>query len=28
QALSNDYLKAEGLFSLRDGWIKIHYPSG
>jgi len=22
QALSNDYLKAEGLASLRDGWIK------
>ena len=25
QALSNDYLKAEGLASLRDGWIKIHH---
>jgi len=22
QALSNDYLKSEGLFSLRDGWIQ------
>jgi len=28
QALSNDYLKSEGLFSLRDGWIKVHYPNG
>ena len=28
QALSNDYLKAEGLISLRDGWIKVHYPNG
>jgi len=28
QALSNDYLKQEGLFSLRDGWIKVHYPNG
>ncbi len=26
QALSLDYLKSEGLFSLRDGWIKLHYP--
>lgn len=26
QALSNDYLKSEGLCSLRDGWIKLHYP--
>jgi len=26
QALSNDYLKSEGLYSLRDGWIKLHYP--
>jgi RNA-directed DNA polymerase len=25
QALSNDYLKAEGLASLRDGWIKLHH---
>lgn len=25
QALSNDYLKSEGLYSLRDGWIKIHH---
>jgi len=25
QALSNDYLKAEGLVSLRDGWIKLHH---
>ena len=26
QALSLDILKSEGLFSLRDGWIKLHYP--
>nr|WP_299244921.1 group II intron reverse transcriptase/maturase [uncultured Halomonas sp.] len=25
QALSNDYLKAQGLVSLRDGWIKLHH---
>ena len=25
QALSNDHLKAEGLASLRDGWIKLHH---
>ena len=25
QALSNDYLKTEGLVSLRDGWIKLHH---
>ena len=25
QALSNDYLKAVGLASLRDGWIKLHH---
>ena len=25
QALSNAYLKAEGLYSLRDGWVKLHY---
>tara|TARA_Y100000589_G_scaffold328182_1_gene371714 strand:+ start:1282 stop:1515 length:234 start_codon:yes stop_codon:yes gene_type:complete len=24
-ALSNAYLKAEGLASLRDGWIKLHH---
>lgn len=28
QALSNDFLKSEGLVSLRDGWIKVHYPNG
>ena len=28
QALGNEFLKAEGLFSLRDGWIKVHYPNG
>nr|WP_250655471.1 group II intron reverse transcriptase/maturase [Alkalimarinus coralli] len=26
QALSLDYLKSQGLYSLRDGWIKLHYP--
>lgn len=25
-ALSLSYLKSEGLFSLREGWIKLHYP--
>ncbi|MGB0360064.1 MAG: group II intron reverse transcriptase/maturase [Endozoicomonas sp.] len=25
QALSNAYLKAQGLYSLRDGWIKLHH---
>ncbi len=25
QALSNAYLKSEGLVSLRDGWIKLQY---
>jgi RNA-directed DNA polymerase len=25
QALSNAYLKSEGLCSLRDGWIKLHH---
>ncbi|MDQ6968547.1 MAG: reverse transcriptase domain-containing protein [Mariprofundaceae bacterium] len=25
QALSNSYLKAQGLYSLRDGWIKLHH---
>ncbi|WP_017444812.1 group II intron reverse transcriptase/maturase [Gayadomonas joobiniege] len=28
QALSLCYLKSEGLYSLRDGWIKVHYPNG
>jgi RNA-directed DNA polymerase len=26
QALSLAYLKSEGLYSLRDGWIALHYP--
>jgi len=26
QALSLDYLKSQGLYALRDGWIKLHYP--
>ena len=26
QALSNSYLKSEGLYALQDGWIKLHYP--
>jgi RNA-directed DNA polymerase len=25
QVLSLDYLKSEGLCSLRDGWIALHY---
>ena len=28
QAISDDYLVKEGLFSLRNGWIKVHYPNG
>lgn len=27
QALSNDYLKSQGLYSLRDGWIKLHHSN-
>lgn len=26
QALSDAYLKSEGLYALRDGWIRLHYP--
>ena len=26
QALSDEYLKSEGLYALRDGWIRLHYP--
>ncbi len=26
EALNNAYLKKAGLYSLRDGWIKVHYP--
>ena len=25
KALSNEFLKAKGLFSLRDGWVKLHH---
>jgi len=25
QVLSNVYLKYQGLYELRDGWIKLHY---
>lgn len=25
QALSNAYLKSQGLYSLRDGWVKLHH---
>ncbi|WP_442866126.1 hypothetical protein, partial [Aeromonas sp. QDB56] len=25
QALSNAYLKSQGLFALRDGWIRLHH---
>ena len=28
QALNNKFLKEAGLFSLRDGWIRVHYPHG
>jgi len=28
QAIGNDYLVKEGLYSLRTGWIKVHYPNG
>ena len=28
QALRNNYLKEAGLYSLREGWIKVHYPNG
>jgi RNA-directed DNA polymerase len=28
QALSLSFLKSEELFSLRDGWVKIHDPKG
>ncbi len=27
QALNNEYLKKAGLYSLRDGWIAVHYPN-
>ena len=26
QALSNEFFQKVGLFSLRDGWVKLHYP--
>ncbi|WP_178030922.1 hypothetical protein [Pelagibaculum spongiae] len=26
QGLTNAYLEAEGLFSLRERWITLHYP--
>ncbi len=25
QALSNAYLKSQGFYALRDGWIKLHH---
>jgi hypothetical protein len=25
QTLSNAYLKSQGLYELRDGWIKLHH---
>lgn len=28
QALDNKFLEKAGLISLRDGWIKVHYPNG
>ncbi|WP_114326957.1 group II intron reverse transcriptase/maturase [Candidatus Colwellia aromaticivorans] len=27
QALSNAYLAKAGLYSLREGWVKVHYPN-
>jgi len=27
QALNNSYLDKAGLYSLREGWIKVHYPN-
>ncbi len=27
EALSNDWLSAQGLLSLKELWIKIHYPT-
>jgi len=27
QALSNDYLKSQGLYALRDGWIALHHAN-
>ena len=27
QALSNKYLANAGLYSLKEGWIKVHYPN-
>ena len=26
QALSNNYLASQGLYSLKEGWITVHYP--
>ena len=26
-ATSNDYLKSQGLYALRDGWIALHHAS-
>ena len=26
QSFSLDFLKSEGLYPLRDGWIALHYP--
>ncbi len=28
QVIDNEYLVKEGLYSLRTGWIKVHYPNG
>jgi RNA-directed DNA polymerase len=27
QALNNAYLEKAGLYSVRQGWIKVHYPN-
>jgi len=27
-ALNNDWLKAQGLVSVKEQWVKFHYPNG
>jgi len=26
--LNNDWLKAQGLVSVKEQWVKFHYPNG
>jgi len=26
--INNDWLKAQGLVSVKDKWVKFHYPNG